>query len=127
MADAFLNQRHVRAFLGDVPSVQELLWESCSAEVDLVMGHDVMKSVKNLVIDLLSFKPVLLYQGQWDAECGVDGGLAPSTIEAAAAAGANVIVAGSAVFGAEQPGAVMAALRAAVAAAATSGRAAGPQ
>ena len=44
----------------------------------------------------------------------VDGGLAPSTIEAAAAAGANVIVAGSAVFGAADPGAVIKTLRDAV-------------
>lgn len=41
----------------------------------------------------------------------VDGGLAPATIDAAAAAGANVIVAGSAVFGAERPGDAIATLR----------------
>jgi ribulose-phosphate 3-epimerase len=44
----------------------------------------------------------------------VDGGVAPATIDEVAAAGANVIVAGSAVFGAESPGGVMAALRASV-------------
>ncbi|KAI9216539.1 ribulose-phosphate 3-epimerase [Blastocladiella britannica] len=44
----------------------------------------------------------------------VDGGLALDTIEAAAEAGANVIVAGSAVFGAVDPTAVIAGLRAAV-------------
>ncbi|KAG2422906.1 hypothetical protein HXX76_015733 [Chlamydomonas incerta] len=71
MGDAFLNQPHVRAFLGDVPRVEDYLWESCSPEVDRIMGHDVMKSVKNLVIDLLDYKPVLIYLGQWDAECGV--------------------------------------------------------
>jgi vitellogenic carboxypeptidase-like protein len=27
--------------------------------------------VRVLVQDLLAFKPVLLYQGQYDAECGV--------------------------------------------------------
>jgi ribulose-phosphate 3-epimerase len=53
----------------------------------------------------------------------VDGGVAPSTIDEVAAAGANVIVAGSAVFGAERPGDVIAALRASVDAAA--GRGAG--
>eukprot|EP00798_Chlamydomonas_sp_ICE-L_P022511 gene22511-29633_t len=41
----------------------------------------------------------------------VDGGLAPATIDNATAAGANVIVAGSAVFGAAQPGEVMKTLR----------------
>lgn len=53
----------------------------------------------------------------------VDGGLAPSTIDRAAAAGANVIVAGSAVFGAADPGAVIKALRDSVEAAAASGKA----
>ena len=48
----------------------------------------------------------------------VDGGLAPDTIQAAAAAGANAIVAGSAVFGAADPGAVIRQLREAVDAAA---------
>jgi Pentose-5-phosphate-3-epimerase len=41
----------------------------------------------------------------------VDGGLSPSTIDAAAAAGANVIVAGSSVFGAPDPKAAIEALR----------------
>ncbi len=36
-----------------------------------------------------------------DLKIQVDGGLAPSTIEVAAEAGANVIVAGSSVFGSE--------------------------
>jgi len=33
----------------------------------------------------------------------VDGGLGPDTIEKAAAAGANIIVAGSAIYGAKDP------------------------
>lgn len=41
----------------------------------------------------------------------VDGGLSEKTIDQAADAGANVIVAGSAVFGAEHPGEVIKALR----------------
>ncbi|KJZ78366.1 hypothetical protein HIM_02404 [Hirsutella minnesotensis 3608] len=41
----------------------------------------------------------------------VDGGLGPSTIDQAADAGANVIVAGSAVFGAKDPADAIAALR----------------
>jgi ribulose-phosphate 3-epimerase len=44
----------------------------------------------------------------------VDGGLSPSTIDQAADAGANVIVAGTAVFGASDPAAVIQELRAAV-------------
>jgi ribulose-phosphate 3-epimerase len=41
----------------------------------------------------------------------VDGGIAPDTIEAAAEAGADVFVAGSAVFGADDPGAAVEELR----------------
>lgn len=44
----------------------------------------------------------------------VDGGLGPGTIDQAADAGANVIVAGSAVFGAQSPADVIALLRASV-------------
>ena len=44
----------------------------------------------------------------------VDGGLGEGTIDQAAEAGANVIVAGSAVFGAEDPAAVIRTLREAV-------------
>ncbi|KAG7008935.1 ribulose-phosphate 3-epimerase [Physcia stellaris] len=44
----------------------------------------------------------------------VDGGLSEKTVDAAAEAGANVIVAGSAVFGAQSPGEVVRALRGAV-------------
>ncbi|KAG5382661.1 hypothetical protein IGI04_034131 [Brassica rapa subsp. trilocularis] len=44
----------------------------------------------------------------------VDGGLGPSTIEAAAEAGANCIVAGSSVFGAPEPGKVISLLRTSV-------------
>jgi ribulose-phosphate 3-epimerase len=48
----------------------------------------------------------------------VDGGVSPSTADQAAAAGANVLVAGSAVFNAADPGAVIQQLHAAVEAAA---------
>lgn len=44
----------------------------------------------------------------------VDGGLSVKTVDAAAAAGANVIVAGSAVFGAQDPGEVIRLLRGSV-------------
>ena len=44
----------------------------------------------------------------------VDGGLSEKTVDTAADAGANVIVAGSAVFGAKDPAQVIAKLREAV-------------
>lgn len=44
----------------------------------------------------------------------VDGGVAPSTVADVAESGANVLVAGSAIFGAKEPGEAIATLRAAV-------------
>lgn len=49
-----------------------------------------------------------------DLDIEVDGGLSEKTIDQAADAGANVIVAGSAVFGAKDPAQVVKALREAV-------------
>ena len=49
-----------------------------------------------------------------DLNIEVDGGLSESTIDQAADAGANVIVAGSAVFGAKDPADVISKLREAV-------------
>lgn len=47
----------------------------------------------------------------------VDGGLGPATIDVAASAGANCIVAGSSVFGAAEPAQVISTLRKSVEAA----------
>ena len=49
-----------------------------------------------------------------DLDIEVDGGLGPATIDQAADAGANVIVAGSAVFGAKDPADVIKKLKEAV-------------
>lgn len=49
-----------------------------------------------------------------DIDIEVDGGLSLDTIDVAADAGANVIVAGTAVFGAQSPKEVIAKLREAV-------------
>ena len=49
-----------------------------------------------------------------DLDIEVDGGLSEGTIDQAADAGANVIVAGSAVFGAKDPAEVISKLREAV-------------
>jgi ribulose-phosphate 3-epimerase len=60
-------------------------------------------------------KCAALRQRAKDLDVQVDGGIAPGTsVESAAAAGANVLVAGSAVFGAKDPGAAIKALKEAV-------------
>jgi ribulose-phosphate 3-epimerase len=66
-------------------------------------GQKFMASELPKVVELRKRYPEL------DIE--VDGGLGEGTIEEAAEAGANVIVAGSAVFGSERPGEVIAMLR----------------
>jgi len=46
-----------------------------------------------------------------DKDIEVDGGVGPKTVDACAEAGSNVIVAGTAIFGAEQPDLVIATLK----------------
>ncbi|KAM0033802.1 putative ribulose-phosphate 3-epimerase [Helianthus debilis subsp. tardiflorus] len=69
-------------------------------------GQKFMPDMMNKVRTLREKYPTL------DIE--VDGGLGPSTIDAAAAAGANCIVAGSSVFGAPEPAQVISLLRTSV-------------
>jgi vitellogenic carboxypeptidase-like protein len=65
--DAFVNQPHVKRSL----NVPNITWTSCSDDVDEILGPDIMKSVKNLVIDLVNNDLIsLFYAGQFDVECG---------------------------------------------------------
>ena len=65
--------------------------------------HETMEKVKTL-------RKEILRRGL-DTDIQVDGGINAETVEIAAAAGANVFVAGSAVFGAENPAGVIGMLR----------------
>lgn len=76
-------------------------------------GQSFMPEMMDKVRDLRKHWPSLNVQ--------VDGGLAPSTIKEAADAGANVIVAGSAVFGVADRGGAIHALASAIDAAAAVG------
>ncbi len=76
------------------------------AEVDLIMlmsvnpgfgGQSFIKSTLGKITKLRS----MLDEINSDAGIEIDGGVSPATIEAVAAAGANIFVAGSAVFGKE--------------------------
>lgn len=66
----YLNLPEVKRALGARSEIEYL---SCSPKVDEAMGHDVMKSAARLVPDLLKFSHLMLYQGQFDAECGFAG------------------------------------------------------
>eukprot|EP00775_Hariotina_reticulata_P013690 gene13690-13812_t len=71
MSDALLKFITEASVKDNIAAPENLVYEACSKVVDGIMGHDVMKSVANLVPDLLARSHVLLYQGQFDAECGV--------------------------------------------------------
>lgn len=62
---------NIAAVKDNINAPRHIEYQSCSKEVDGIMGHDVMKSVAHLVPDLITFSHVMLYQGQFDAECGV--------------------------------------------------------
>lgn len=73
LVDKYLNLREVQEALNVKPNTT---FVGCSDKVAAVLGPDVMKSVKPLIPDLLAALPVLLYQGQFDAQDG------PGSVEA---------------------------------------------
>lgn len=86
---------------------------NCVSQMVLVMTvHPGFGGQKFMASELP--KVAALRERYPDLNIEVDGGLGLGTIEQAADAGANVIVAGSAVFGAQDPADVIAKLRQAV-------------
>ncbi|KIW77078.1 ribulose-phosphate 3-epimerase [Fonsecaea pedrosoi CBS 271.37] len=98
----------------------DVLWEILEAEdkqdrpdmVLIMTVHPGFGGQKFMASELP--KVTAVRQRYPDLNVEVDGGLSESTIDQAADAGANVIVAGSAVFGAKDPGHVIRVLREAV-------------
>ncbi|KAK3639882.1 RIBULOSE-phosphate 3-epimerase [Elasticomyces elasticus] len=100
----------------DVSVLYELLDSSNKEEVPdmaLVMTVEPGFGGQKFMPDMMP-KVEALRKRYPDLNIEVDGGLSEKTIDVAADAGANVIVAGSAVFGAQDPKDVIAKLRAAV-------------
>ncbi|GAB7342513.1 hypothetical protein MBLNU457_g0703t1 [Dothideomycetes sp. NU457] len=98
----------------------EVLWEILDAEdkeavpdMVLVMTVEPGFGGQKFMPDMMP-KVEALRKRYPDLNIEVDGGLSEKTIDTAADAGANVIVAGSAVFGAKDPSEVIAKLREAV-------------
>lgn len=96
-----------------IDSVVPYLVGNIAADMVLVMtvepgfgGQQFMPETMGKVRELRDAFPTLDIQ--------VDGGLSDTTIDQAASAGANVIVAGSAIFGASDPGSMIERLRSAV-------------
>ncbi|KAL5973020.1 hypothetical protein ACLOJK_039827 [Asimina triloba] len=110
-----VDGRTVNCKVGNRPKqklrdLESLVEDENPVEMVLVMtvepgfgGQKFMPEMMDKVLTLRKKYPSL------DIE--VDGGLGPSTIDAAASAGANCIVAGSSVFGAPEPAQVISILR----------------
>lgn len=84
----------------------------CSIKFPFILSFNVLSSSNHENETFLICDNILL---QWSEhvhlQLQVDGGLGPSTIDAAASAGANCIVAGSSVFGAPEPAQVISLMR----------------
>ena len=85
-------------------------------DVDFVMLMSVNpgfggQSFIPAVLDKIRSLRRIVDRGGWSVDIEVDGGVSPSTIAEVARAGANVFVAGSAVFGREDYGEVIATMR----------------
>lgn len=84
------------------------------AVLDLVLVMSVFPGFggQAFIADVLKKVEILRHDWKFKGDVEIDGGIAPDTIGAAAAAGCNVFVAGSAIFGASDVPARIAQLRA---------------
>lgn len=83
------------------------------ANVDMVLVMSVFPGFggQKFIVDALDTVRTIRDRYGFAGDIEIDGGIAPDTIEAAAAAGANVFVAGSAIFGADDMTARIATMR----------------
>lgn len=107
-----------RAAMGLKPATPIEPYEDMLAELDMVLLMTVEpgfggQSFLDVVLPKIRRTRALLNKHGGDIWLQVDGGVSAQTIERAAEAGADVFVAGSAVFGAEDPAAMVDQLRAA--------------
>ena len=112
-----LHRRGARAGLALKPATPIEPYGDLLSEVDMVLLMTVEpgfggQAFLDVVLPKIRRTRELLRDSESSVWLQVDGGIAPSTIERAAAAGADVFVAGSAVFSADDPAAMVQALRA---------------
>lgn len=89
-------------------------------DLDLVLimtvnpGFGGQKFINEVMPKIRAVKDLLLEVNRTDVHLSVDGGITPDTAKVAIAAGANVLVAGNSIYGAEDPALAIAQLRQAV-------------
>ena len=112
-----LRAQGARAGLGLKPATSIEAYADVLTEFDMVLLMTVEpgfggQQFLDVVLPKIRRTRELLREQDASVWLQVDGGIGPETIEAAAQAGADVFVAGSAVYSGTDPGAVVAALRA---------------
>lgn len=93
--------------------MSQIVLQAKDVDLVLIMTVNPGFSGQEFMADMMP-KVKTLREKYPDLNIQVDGGLSPTTIDTAAEAGANVVVAASAIFGAEDRKAVIDALRAGV-------------
>ncbi len=110
---AALREMGVRPGIAINPPTPVEALEPALDYVDMVLVMSVNPGFggQSFIPEVLSKVEALRGRYGYGGDIEMDGGIAPSTIGSCAAAGANVLVAGSAVYGAEDPAAAVHELR----------------
>lgn len=116
---ALIKEQGVRAGVALNPSTSVSMLEPMIGDVDLILlmtvnpGFGGQKFIASVLPKIQQVRTLLEKVGRSDVAVEVDGGINPSTAKEVVACGADVLVAGSAIFGAEDRKAALEAIRAA--------------
>ncbi|WP_249009413.1 ribulose-phosphate 3-epimerase [Conexibacter sp. DBS9H8] len=104
---AMIREGGARAGLALCPATPAMVWEECAGTLDLLLCMSVNPGWGNQELIPHSYAKLARLRERLGPEIGleVDGGVHAATAPKVSAAGANLLVAGSAVFGATDPGA----------------------
>lgn len=111
-----IKQRGIKAAVALNPATPLSMVEWVLRDVDMILimtvnpGFGGQAFIESMVDKVRDLKELSITLGK-DIDIEVDGGIDPNTIERITAAGANVLVAGSAVFGSKDVKAAIACLR----------------
>ena len=110
----FVKGRGKRVSMAINPDTPAEAVQPYLADLDMVLVMSVHPGFgwQSFIADVLEKARRIRYDWKFEGDIEIDGGIGPDTIEAAAAAGVNVFVAGSAIFGADDVPARIAELRA---------------